>query len=35
MVYGGGRVADNSPAYANKHKVHDAITIAAEKLTVL
>ncbi|KAJ7321687.1 hypothetical protein DFH08DRAFT_818550 [Mycena albidolilacea] len=26
MAYGGGWVADNSPAYVNKHKVHDTIS---------
>jgi hypothetical protein len=31
MAYGGGHVADNSPAYVNKHKVCDAITIAADE----
>jgi hypothetical protein len=31
MAYGGGRIADNSPAYVNKHKVCDAITIAADE----
>jgi hypothetical protein len=31
MAYGRGRVADNSPAYDNKHKIRDAITIAADE----
>jgi hypothetical protein len=29
MAYGGGHVTDNSPAYVNKRKVRDVITIAA------